>query len=60
MHRVERHDRFLNRQYLLAALRRSAEDKLLRPALIRWIANSRDDLDVMDAGFVVGPIRPYR
>ena len=53
MHRVEKHDRFLNRKYLLEVLRRSAEDKLLWPALVRWIRNSQDDLDAIDAGFVL-------
>lgn len=50
---MKKHDRFLARRYLYRALRRSVEDKALRPRLICWMVNYWEALVDMEAGFLV-------
>ncbi len=50
---MKKYDRFLTRGYLRGALQRAGEDKVLRPRIIGWIANNEDEIQAMDAGFLI-------
>lgn len=49
---MKKYDRFLTRDYLMAALHRALRDKQLAAKLLGWIGASEDELERADAGFL--------
>ena len=49
---MKKYDRFLTRDYLMAALHRALRDKQLAAKLLGWIGASEDELEMVDAGFL--------
>ena len=54
---MKKYDRFLTRDYLMAALHRALRDKQLAAKLLGWIGASEDELDMVDAGFLAVKFR---
>ena len=54
---MKKYDRFLTRDYLMAALHRALRDKKLGSKLLSWIGSSDDELETMDAGFLTVKFR---
>ena len=49
---MKKYDRFLTRDYLMAALHGALRDKKLAAKLLGWIGASEDELETVDAGFL--------
>ena len=54
---MKKYDRFLIRDYLMAALHRALRDKPLAAKLLGWIGASEDELEMVDAGFLAVKFR---
>ena len=54
---MKKYDRFLTRDYLMAALHRALRDKQLAAKLLGWIGASEDELEMVDAGFLAVKFR---
>lgn len=54
---MNKYDRFLTRDYLMAALHRALRDKQLAAKLLGWIGASEDELEMVDAGFLAVKFR---
>ena len=54
---MKKHDRFLTRRYLMNALKSALRDKALRSKLVAQIACSEEELEAIDAGFLVAKFR---
>ena len=54
---MKKYDRFLTRDYLMAALHRALRDKQLAARLLGWIGASEDELEMVDAGFLAVKFR---
>ena len=54
---LKKYDRFQTRDYLMAALHRALRDRQLGPRLLGWIGSSEDELETIDAGFLVVKFR---
>ena len=54
---MKKYDRFVTRDYLMAALHRALRDKQLGSKLLGWIGSSEDELETMDAGFLAVKFR---
>ena len=54
---MKTYDRFLARRCLLGAMKRAAEDRAIRPSLLEWLGEARDELGDIDASFVIAPLK---
>lgn len=54
---MKKYDRFLTRDYLMAALHRALRDKKLAAKLLGWIGAAEDELEMVDAGFLAVKFR---